>query len=90
MKQQQLTDRIHTILTQITSARQIQTSEIEFLLDWMKQEVKRRRLMHLLEIFSRVESDVRELPPVLTQAEAMALIAPVKRYIHTVLGIEQE
>lgn len=90
MKQQQLTDRIHTILTQITSARQIQTTEIEFLLDWMKQEVKRRRLMHLLEIFSRVESDVRELPPVLTQAEAMALIAPVKRYIHTVLGIEQE
>ncbi|WP_114165644.1 diguanylate cyclase [Exiguobacterium sp. TNDT2] len=90
MKQQQLTDRIHSILTQITNARQIQTTEIEFLLDWMKHEVKRRRLMHLLEIFSRVESDVRELPPVLTQAEAMALIAPVKRYIHTILGIEQE
>ncbi|RHB50984.1 diguanylate cyclase [Exiguobacterium sp. AM39-5BH] len=87
---QQLTDRIHNILAQITNARQIQTTEIDFLLNWMKQEVKRRRLMHLLEIFSRVESDVRELPPVLTQAEAMALIAPVKRYIHTVLGIEQE
>ena len=87
---QQLTDRIHNILAQITNARHIQTTEIEFLLDWMKQEVKCRRLMHLLEIFSRVESDVRELPPVLTQAEAMALIAPVKRYIHTVLGIEQE
>lgn len=87
---QQLTDRIHKILAQITSARQIQTTDIEFLLDWMKQEVKQRRFMHLLEIFSRVESDVRELPAVLTQAEAMALIAPVKRYIHTILGIEQE
>ncbi|MCT4775778.1 MULTISPECIES: GGDEF domain-containing protein [Exiguobacterium] len=87
---QQLTDRIHKILAQITSARQIQTTDIEFLLDWMKQEVKQRRFMHLLEIFSRVESDVRELPAVLTQAEAMAIIAPVKRYIHTILGIEQE
>lgn len=87
---QQLTDRIHKILAQITSARQIQTTDIEFLLDWMKQEVKQRRFMHLLEIFRSVESDVRELPAVLTQAEAMALIAPVKRYIHTILGIEQE
>lgn len=87
---EQLTDRIHKILAQITSARQIQTTDIVFLMGWMKQEVKQRRLMHLLEIFSRVESDVRELPTVLTQAEAMALIAPVKRYIHTILGIEQE
>ncbi|EPE61514.1 diguanylate cyclase domain protein [Exiguobacterium sp. S17] len=90
MEQHQLTDRVYGILAKITEARQIQKTEIEFLLDWMKTEVKNRRLMHLLEIFSRVESDVRELPPVLTQSEAIALIAPVKRYIHTVLGIEQE
>ncbi|TCI45662.1 GGDEF domain-containing protein [Exiguobacterium sp. SH3S2] len=90
MEQHQLTDQVHRILAKITEARQIQKTEIEFLLDWMKTEVKNRRLMHLLEIFSRVESDVRELPPVLTQSEAIALIAPVKRYIHTVLGIEQE
>lgn len=88
--EQQLTDRIHKVLAHITSARQIQTSDIRFLLDWMKQEVKRRRLMHLLEIFSRIEADVSELPPVLTQADAIAVVAPVKRYIHTILGIEQE
>lgn len=90
MEQHQLTDRIHNILKKIAESRQIPKSEIEFLLDWMKIEVRQRRLMHLLEIFNRVEADVRELPTVLTQAEAMTLIAPVKRYIHTILGIEQE
>ena len=90
MEQHQLTDRIHNILKKIAESRQIPKSEIEFLLDWMKIEVRQRRLMHLLEIFNRVEADVRELPIVLTQAEAMTLIAPVKRYIHTILGIEQE
>ena len=90
MEQHQLTDRIHNILKRIAESRQIPKSEIEFLLDWMKIEVRQRRLMHLLEIFNRVEADVRELPVVLTQAEAMMLIAPVKRYIHTILGIEQE
>ena len=90
MEQHQLTDRIHNILKKIAESRQIPKSEIVFLLDWMKIEVRQRRLMHLLEIFNRVEADVRELPIVLTQAEAMTLIAPVKRYIHTILGIEQE
>ena len=90
MEQGQLTERIHMILKKISESRQIPKSDIEFLLDWMKKEVKQRRLMHLLEIFSRVESEAKELPSVLTQAEALTLISPVKRYIHTVLGIEQE
>lgn len=90
MEQYQQIDRIHHILKNISEARQIPKSDIEFLLKWMKMEVKQRRFMHLLEIFSRVESDARELPDILSQAEAMALIAPVKRYIHTVLGIDQE
>lgn len=90
MEQVQLTEHIHNILKKISEARQVPKSDIEFLLSWMKKEVRKRRFMHLLEIFSRVESDAKELPNVLTQAEAMALIAPVKRYIHTILGIEQE
>lgn len=90
MEQHQLTDRIYGILAKIKEAKQIEKTEIEFLLGWMKTEVRKRRLMHLLEIFSRVESDIRELPLVLTQSEAINLIAPIKRYIHTVLGIEQE
>lgn len=90
MEKHQLTDRIYGILAKIKEARQIEKTEIEFLFSWMKTEVRNRRLMHLLEIFSRVESDVRELPPVLTQSEAINLIAPIRRYIHTVLGIEQE
>lgn len=90
MEQHQLTERVNVILSKITEARQIQKSEIEFLLEWMKTEVKKRRFMHLLEIFNRVESDMRELPPVLTQAQAISLITPVKRYLHTILGIDQE
>ncbi|MFY7869882.1 MAG: GGDEF domain-containing protein, partial [Exiguobacterium sp.] len=79
MEQGQLTERIHMILKKISESRQIPKSDIEFLLDWMKKEVRQRRLMHLLEIFSRVESDAKELPSVLTQAEALTLISPVKR-----------
>ncbi|STO08274.1 GGDEF domain-containing protein [Exiguobacterium aurantiacum] len=86
----QPTDRVHDILSKLTEARQLPTHDIEFLLSWVKTEVRKRRLMHLLEIFSRVESEVRDLPPVLSQAEANALLAPVKRYIHTILGIDQE
>ncbi|MCT4795185.1 GGDEF domain-containing protein, partial [Exiguobacterium alkaliphilum] len=86
----QPTARIHEILSKLTEARQLPKQDIDYLLDWMKTEVKKRRFMHLLEIFSRVEADARDLPAVLSQAEATALIAPVKRYIHTILGIDQE
>ncbi|MDX5323056.1 MAG: GGDEF domain-containing protein [Exiguobacterium sp.] len=86
----QPTARIHEILSKLTEARQLPKQDIDYLLDWMKTEVKKRRFMHLLEIFSRVEGDARDLPAVLSQAEATALIAPVKRYIHTILGIDQE